>query len=121
MNHYTNPDTVQEFKYIGLKMLNAPTEGSIHEQNRTFVELFGVKWHICAIIWQDIYPTLFPTHQNNIKTKHLLWCLLFMKRYSKGKADAQTAGVTMKTFRKWVWIVMVAIAECDSEWVSFLF
>ena len=110
------------FRCTGLRMNNEPTEASIHEQNRRFRKSFGMNWFHCAITWDLIYPDLLQNHGKSVKKEHLLWCLLFFKKYSKNKTDARTAGTMYKTFSKWVWIITIALADCENEMVStFLF
>jgi hypothetical protein len=113
--------TQDYFRYVGLMMTSIPTESSIQQQNRAFRESFGVHWLHCAIVWDLISPDLHLEYGHFVKKEHLLWCLLFLKRYSKNQTDARTAGTTSKTFRKWVWHIIDAIADCESEVVSNLF
>ena len=89
--------------------------------NRAFRECFGVHWIHCSIVWTLICPDLRLEHGNFVKKEHLLWCLLFLKNYSKNQTDARTAKTSAKTFRKWVWLIIEAIADCESEVVSNLF
>jgi hypothetical protein len=109
------------FRYTGLKMTSIPTESSINQQNRAFRESFGIHWSHCSIVWDLISTDLRQQHGKYVKKEHLLWCLLFFKRYSKNQTDSRTAGTTEKTFRKWVWHVVDAIVDCESEVVSNLF
>jgi len=55
--------------------------------------------------------------------KHLLWALHFMKAYPKQGPACATVGassgaVDAKTFRKWVWAFIKAIAELEEVVVS---
>ena len=116
-NNYSSA-VADYFRVTGLRFADAPVVGLIQEQNRFFVDLIGVKWHICAIIWEMIYPDLFTQNGPHIKREHLLWCLVFLKNYSKNSRDAKICKTTYKTFSKWVWIVMTAIADIESDVVS---
>ena len=113
--------TKEFFRYTGLKMTSIPTQSSIQQQNRAFRESFGVHWIHCAIVWKLIAPELCLQHGCFAKKEHLLWCLLFLKVYSKNQTDNRTAKTTQKTFRKWVWLIIEAIADCESEVVSNIF
>ena len=118
MNNPTTAHFAEYFRYEGLKMSNVPVAGLIHKQSRQFRENFGINWIQCAIAWEMINPNLLHQYGKSPKKQHLLWCLLFFKRYSKNQMDAKTAGATYKTFSKWVWIVAAALADCESELVS---
>ena len=48
-----------------------------------------------------------------------LWALMFMKIYGKERNLYSLAGgVDKKTFRKWAWLFVVAIAYLEAEVVS---
>ena len=86
--------------------------------NRKFRSFFGASSKVCALLWHFVdlseYPSAAP--------KHLLWALLFMKIYSTEDIHASMAGgVDPKTFRKWTWIVVRAIADLETEFVRLFY
>ena len=53
---------------------------------------------------------------------HYLWALMFMKIYSSETAlCAHAGGVDPKTFQKWIWPFILALAELEYTVVSLLF
>ena len=51
---------------------------------------------------------------------HFLWALMFMKLYESENASCGHAGgVDAKTFQKWVWPFIFALAELEATVVSF--
>ena len=45
---------------------------------------------------------------------HLLWALLFLKRYDTEHTNHSITGADEKTFRKWVWIFVDMLAYMDA-------
>ena len=50
--------------------------------------------------------------------RHLLWMLAFLKMYEVEEAAASRFGVTEKTWRKWVWIMLSATQSIKKKVVS---
>jgi len=49
----------------------------------------------------------------------MLWALMFLKTYAKETAlSGMAGGADEKTFRKWIWSFVCAIAALDSDVVS---
>jgi hypothetical protein len=57
---------------------------------------------------------------NEVKVKHVLWALLFLKTYGNEAQMSAMAQVDRKTFRKWIWIVVPGIAQLYEKVVSRL-
>jgi hypothetical protein len=74
-----------------------------------FKRLFGVRPCICGRVWLLVESAL-PTGAGH---RHLLWTLYFLKHYSKEAVNAAFARCDEKTYRKWCWMVMRAIADLD--------
>lgn len=52
---------------------------------------------------------------------HYLWALMFMKIYStEGAMCGHAGGVDAKTFRKWVWPMIRAVADLEYTVVSII-
>ena len=69
-----------------------------------FVQHFGASAAVCSDVWR--YATLVP----GTRPVHILWALLFMKTYLTETILCSIVGVTVKTFRKWIWPVIRSIA-----------
>ena len=86
-------------------------------EDRDFREFFGCGLSVASEVWdmlkkEDVLP------QDGL-TCHLLWALMFMKIYGKEKNLCTLAGgVDKKTFRKWAWLFVIAIANLESSVVS---
>lgn len=74
-----------------------------------FKRLFGVRPCICGRVWLLVESAL-PTGAGH---RHLLWTLYFLKHYAKEAVNAAFARCDEKTYRKWCWMVMRAIADLD--------
>jgi hypothetical protein len=90
----------------GMLLSNVCTSLACGTRNRCFHACFGETFSICAALWSLCLPFL-PTGTLPI---HLLWVLYFLKVYTTENHNASVAGVDEKTFRKWTWIVVYAIA-----------
>lgn len=97
------------FWQIGLKYAKKNPSGSQKEGLRTFVAFFGCKPEICTLIWCKIGDDL----PDGSMPKHLLWCLMFLKRYQIERANAALVNVDEKTFRKWTWTFIHLISNLD--------
>jgi hypothetical protein len=82
---------------------------------RSFAFLFRVRVSLCPVIFQRFQ--LYMIH--GLEAKHILWGLIFMKVYAtEDVACAMLTCVTRKTYHKWYWIVIQAIASKISLVVS---
>ena len=75
---------------------------------RSFTSFFGISAYLCARVWNET----FPLFDNDVQLHHLLWALLFLKTYQK---EAVLVSLThcrsRKTFRKYLWKVLLALEE----------
>ena len=86
-------------------------------ENRDFREFFGCG----CVVATKIYDLLIGEDLLPIggHLEHFLWALMFMKIYGKERNLCTLAGgVDKKTFRKWAWLFVVAIAYLEAEVVS---
>ena len=81
-------------------------------QDRDFRALFGICPDVVADLWRQAQ---FPS---KAEPKHLLWALMFLKTYATEPMLCAIAGTTRKTFRKWSWPVVTAIASISFDVVS---
>jgi hypothetical protein len=76
-----------------------------------FSATFGCSPRVAAALWNQLdKKDLLP---EDTLIKHLLWALSFLKLYNAQRAQAPVCGADEKTFRKWVWVVLDALAELD--------
>ena len=84
-------------------------------QDRIFRSQFGISWFVCEDVWM-----MLNGHWPNSKRepKHLLWALLFMKVYRNEATCCRLVGTSIKTYRKWVWELLDAVADLKDMVVS---
>ena len=100
------------FKQIGDAIVGRNTTGNL----RTFLAFFGISPLLIFRLWRLIVE---ESNQECITPKHLMWTLLFLRCYSREEELATRIGVTEKTMRKWVWIVISKLGRIK-KLVSFL-
>jgi hypothetical protein len=87
--------------------------------NEICQSLIGTSYEICAELWNLINPVLSVSR--NAQPKHLLWALLLMKQYSTEEVNVRlVGGADNKTYRKWSWLFIEAIANLKASVVSVL-
>jgi len=86
-------------------------------EERHFRESFGIGVLVALNIWYMLIDSdFFP---ENGTVEHYFWALMFMKVYGKMQVMCTLAGgCDPKTFRKWSWIFIEAIASCEYLVVS---
>ena len=75
-------------------------------ERRRFRGLFGVSPKARAKVWALIESAI-PSRST---PQRLLWALLFLNVYASEHAHSLIAHVDEKTFRKWAWLIVPAIA-----------
>ena len=103
---------------VGLEIMHRKGHGgSTITAERRFRELFGCAPDIAVAVWKLIdRESALP---GKAAIDHLLWALMFLKVYSKeATASGMAGGVDEKTYRKWVWLFVVAISELEGSVVS---
>jgi hypothetical protein len=86
-------------------------------EDRKFREFFGCSNEVACILWIELTTNdLLPDKGT---TEHLLWTLLFMKVYAKENTLASLADgkPDPKTFQRWVWAFIPAIALLETRFV----
>jgi hypothetical protein len=105
--------TAKHFNYYADAILKRANRDGRLGRDRDFTSLFGISTNICSVVW-----TLcdFPS---GTKPIYLLWAFLFLKVYgTEPVLLAIVGGPTRKTFRKWAWIVIEAVAGKTPSVVS---
>lgn len=113
---YIPADTFAE---IGCRIANRHRRRSKKIELRRFKAYFGCSPERCAQLWSLI-------HQNKSAKRwvrggspqHLMWALLWLKLYNTEEVVSGMAGCDEKTFRKWYWRFVEAIAALKEKTVS---
>ena len=102
--------------------MGRPVAKALTSRRRNFVAWFHARPREVAITWNllCLEGHLDCLGPNSVNPDHLLWALMFMKVYTNETVLASVAGCTEKTFRKWAWFYMEAIAKLDVKVVRFL-
>lgn len=78
---------------------------------RKFRSCFGASLLVLTIAWNTLeVQKLLPADGH---PKHLLWMCAFLKSYSSEAVYAAWFKVSEKTFRKWVWLFLEAVAKIE--------
>jgi hypothetical protein len=108
----------EEFLELGEKMIYHRPRLGQHARRGRYRAHFGVDPWLVSYLWHLIMtyaPQPFPP---GLKSKHLLWGLLFLKLYNSEPVNCLVADCDEKTFRKWVWIILEALADLEPYVVS---
>lgn len=127
-NFYYIPASEEEFKRLGGEIMNRDPEGKSEPVFlRRFVNFFGVEPVTVAQVWTMLEIPAAPEDDegelNGAKPDHLLWAMLFLKKYGDEWEHATLCGpekgaVDEKTFRKWSQIFVIRIACLVMDVVS---
>lgn len=103
MDYYT---TI--FWNVGLSYTHHKPSDSHMVGHRVFKTFYGVSPNVCASIW-----SMITDKPQGCEQKHLLWALLFLKRYNTESINAAIVGVSEKTFREWTWQIIDLLAALN--------
>lgn len=73
---------------------------------------------MCSVVWTLVLSSGHTSFDFTPNPVHLLWALLFLKCYNKLPNNAAKAGCDEKTFSRWSWYFIKAIAALDVDIVS---
>jgi hypothetical protein len=101
------------FLYFGLTMVSKDQVDKRKEFKKKLEEKFrgsfGISSHVTSILFEYLHA--YNADNNNpYEPKHLLWALLFMKIYATEAVLTQITGVSEKTLRGKVWMMIDAIS-----------
>ena len=104
------------FFYNGMRYAGLPDKKirSSIVNDRRFKSNFGVTPYTCSFLWDLIY-NIIPDGGHFV---HLLWGLMFLKVYATEAVHCGKVQCDEKTFRKWSWTVVKALALLKSRIVS---
>ena len=107
----------EEFLQQGRIMLGRSKKAVSAAEQQRFRAMFGTSPEICSLLWDHLDPP--NSMPNEVKAFHLLWGLMFLKLYASEVVHCAIAGgVDEKTFRKWSWLFVSAIADLSPNVVS---
>lgn len=109
--------SASEFEKLSVNLLRS-TYGS-KSTYRRFNNTFGITPRQVSVLWRNIARKGFleDLGPKSVKPIHLLWSLMFLRRYTGEESDAQRAGCCETTFRNWAWFYIECIAGLDSHFV----
>ena len=115
--------TFDEIEAVALSLMNRKLKGKEEIFVRRFRALFGIDpccVHLLFTLLED--HGHFDDAITKLNLIHLFWALEFLKNYSNEEVQSNKFGVDSKTYRKWFWIYVKAIASLAPRLVSiFLF
>jgi len=88
---------------------------------RLFRAHFGASPEACSEVWDllcDDRVSVWKPIDAKARPEHLLWALLILKTYDTEELLCSKLGVDEKTFRKWSWRFIVAIAALKKHLVN---
>lgn len=104
------PVSEEDFQSIGGAIMGRDPEGKSHTVfMRRWLSFFGVEPVVCVDAWTRLRVLVNDPDDPELayaKPEHLLWGLLFLKKYGSEEEMSRIAGadahaVDEKTFRKW--------------------
>lgn len=112
---------MSELRDIAKTVVRIGTAKSKAYFNRKFRSCFGASVLVLTIAWNTlVVQNLLPEGGH---PKHLLWMCAFLKTYSSEDVYASWFKVSEKTFRKWVWLFLEAVAKIElvsrKNWLFF--
>lgn len=111
--------TENDFDIMGMEIAKYRKSTSFRIQRDNFVSFYGVEPYMVAIIWKHLVEKIESIRSlAKPNPKHLLWGLLFYQCYDTNRRNAALCGCDIKTYRKWAWLYMEAMADLDVHVVS---
>jgi len=119
------PLSVEQVEQLGGRIMSRDPEGRSGSIFRVrFLSFFGVDPAVVVRAWDMIQVPFFHDGDlSHAQPKHILWALLFLKKYGDESEMSALCGedgraVDEKTFRKWRTIFVHRIASLKPDVVS---
>jgi len=112
-----NEPTERYWSDLGLSLVNRPSNDSDHSK-RVFKSHYGCSAVVVMKCWSLIRSLTLISSVKGLKPCHLLWALLFLKAYQTEMVLSSTTKASEKCTRKWVWLIIEAIAALEDHVVS---
>ena len=112
--------SIVDIELVALTLMRRKQKGKDEIFIRRFRARFGVDPKSVLVLWnilnsqRNINMDLMP-----LNLEYLFWALDFLKNYSNESVQADKFGVDPKTYRKWFWMYVKAIARLAPIVVSF--
>lgn len=100
---------IKLFFELGLTITNHDESKSRSTAHRKYRSFFGVSPLICSICW-TLLKNKLPNYSRPI---HLLWALLFLKKYETEEVSVALTKADAKKFRKWSWIFVDLLSNLN--------
>lgn len=97
----------EAFLKLSRRITNHYSSNSDGVGRRRFLSIFGVTPSDCTLIWNHIEKNV----PDGASPTHLFWALFFLKNYCVEEINRVVLGADEKTLRKWIWIMVDAIAR----------
>ena len=97
---------VDSFK-VAADLIGRTNAKESNAELRKFFSLFGTSLSVCSRLWDELHLKL----PENYAPHYLLWGLMFLKNYGTETFNSSLAGCDPKTFRKYQWITVNALAD----------
>jgi len=112
--------SIEDIELVALNLMRRKQKGNNEIFIRRFRARFGVDPTTVLILWGMLETDgRFDIVETPLNLEHLFWALDFLKNYSNETVQADKFGVDSKTYRKWFWVYVKAIASLAPKVVSF--
>jgi hypothetical protein len=119
-NHMSYADPTMLDFMVHARTIWQQESGEIDKTTQTedckFREMFGCGLLIAFSVWNIMSKNDLIPEGGSIF--HYLWSLMFMKVYARTSVMSTLASADDKTFQKWVWVFIWAIASLETMVVS---
>ena len=110
--------TAEDFKQVANQVLRNNPNRNESELLKDYISFFGSCPATCAELWNRLQPVQ-NIHRHALP-KYLLWAMVFLKKYSDEKTHCKIVGIKdPKTFRRWSWLFVEAIASLEQQVIRF--
>lgn len=107
------------FSKLSCETMGKSYSGSEKIRTRRIISFFGVPPIVIAKIWELLMEHAQPWPRGTCK-KHLLWALHLAKVYASETVLSSNVGcIDEKSYRKWAWLFLDALASLASHVVSY--
>jgi len=111
--------TESMFYDLGMRLLNRFCMHRSESGDRSFRSFFGVCPSVVFRCWNLLNVSMFE--MKGAQPVHLLWTCMFLKLYGPESTLSAIAKCSDKTYRKWIWNMIYAISQLESQVVRASF
>ena len=110
--------SIFEIEATALALMRRKQRGKNAIFLRRFRARFGLDPISVLILWKMLTTEGIEILSTPLSLEHLFWALDFLKNYSNESVQADNYGVDPKTYRKWLWPYIKAVASLAPKVVS---